>query len=99
MLQIHENIKVKLKNFIKSMKIPHIIFYGPSGSGKRVLVYEFINNIYKNDREKIKSHVMSIDCAHGKGIKFIREELKFFSKTNITNREEIFKCIIINFIN
>ena len=95
MLQIHENIKVKLKNFIKSMKIPHIIFYGPSGSGKRVLVYEFINNIYKNDREKIKSHVMSIDCAHGKGIKFIREELKFFSKTNITNREEIFKSVLL----
>lgn len=26
---------------------------------------------------------MFADCAHGKGIKFIREELKFFAKTNI----------------
>lgn len=95
MLQIHQNIKEKLNGFIKNMKIPHIIFYGPSGSGKRVLVYEFINNIYKNDKEKIKSHVMSIDCAHGKGIKFIREELKFFSKTNIANREETFKSVLL----
>lgn len=95
MLIIHENIKEKLSTFIKNMKIPHIIFYGPSGSGKRILVYEFIDNIYKNNREKIKSHVMSIDCAHGKGIKFIREELKFFSKTNITNKEEVFKTVLL----
>ena len=95
MLQIHQNIKEKLNDFIKNMKIPHIIFYGPSGSGKRVLVYEFIDNIYKNNKEIIKSHVMSIDCAHGKGIKFIREELKFFSKTNITNKEEVFKTVLL----
>ena len=95
MLQIHQNIKEKLNNFINSMKIPHIIFYGPSGSGKRVLVYDFINNIYKNNKNIIKSHVMSIDCAHGKGIKFIREELKFFSKTNITNKHEVFKTVLL----
>jgi DNA polymerase III delta prime subunit len=95
MLSIHQNIKKKLNYFIENMKIPHILFYGPSGAGKRVLVYEFINNIYKNNKEKLKSHVMSIDCAHGKGIKFIREELKFFSKTNITNKEEIFKSILL----
>ena len=45
MLKIHQNIKNKLDAFIQNMKIPHIIFYGPSGGGKRVLVYEFINNI------------------------------------------------------
>lgn len=95
MLEIHTNIKTKLYHFIENMKIPHIIFYGPSGSGKRTLVYEFINNIYKNNKDKIKSHVMSIDCAHGKGIKFIREELKFFSKTNITNKDEIFKTVLL----
>jgi DNA polymerase III delta prime subunit len=95
MISIHENINKKLNDFIEHMKIPHIIFYGPSGSGKRVLVYKFIDNIYKNNKDKIKSHVMSIDCAHGKGIKFIREELKFFSKTNITNKDEIFKTILL----
>ena len=39
---------------------------------------------------------MSINCAHGKGIKFIREELKFFSKTQINFTEELyFKSIIL----
>lgn len=26
---------------------------------------------------------MILNCAHGKGIKIIREELKFFARTNI----------------
>ena len=30
-----------------------------------------------------KSFVMYVNCSHGKGIKFIREELKLFAKTHI----------------
>ena len=37
---------------------------------------------------------MYVNCAHGKGIKFIREELKFFSKT-YTNTE-LFKSVILS---
>ena len=40
--------------------------------------------------------VMYVNCAHGKGIKFIREELKFFAKTHInTNGGDIFKSIVL----
>ena len=95
-LIIHQNIKEKLKYFHDIHKIPNIIFHGPSGSGKRTLVNEFIHNIYENDREKIKNFVMYVNCAHGKGIKFIRDELKFFAKTHInSNGGDIFKSIIL----
>jgi replication factor C small subunit len=39
---------------------------------------------------------MFVNCVHGKGIKFIREELKFFAKTNIqSNSGIIFKTIVL----
>jgi len=96
MLPIHSNIKEKLKYFHEMHKIPHIIFHGNSGSGKRTIVNGFINMIYGNNREKIKDFVMYVNCAHGKGIKFIREELKFFAKTNInSNGGDIFKSIVL----
>jgi hypothetical protein len=39
---------------------------------------------------------MYVNCAHGKGIKFIREELKFFAKTHInSNGGDIFKSIVL----
>lgn len=95
-LDIHQKIKEKLDYFYKIHKIPNIIFHGPSGSGKRTIVNEFINKIYENDREKLKSFVMYVNCSHGKGIKFIREELKFFAKTHInSNYGNVFKSIIL----
>lgn len=96
MLSIHENIKEKLNYFKTFHKIPNILFHGPSGSGKRTIVNEFINNIYDNNRDKIKSFVMYVNCSHGKGIKFIRDELKFFAKTHIhSNDGNIFKSIVL----
>jgi DNA polymerase III delta prime subunit len=95
-LNIHLDLKKKLDYFIDTHKIPHIIFYGKSGTGKRYILNYFINKIYKNDKEKIKEFVMHVNCAHSKGIRFIRDELKFFAKTNIQNNNgKIFKSIIL----
>ena len=93
---IHQELKEKLNYFIDSHKIPHIIFYGESGTGKREVLNYFIHKIYNNDKNKIKEFVMYVNCAHSKGIRFIRDELKFFAKTNIQNDcGKIFKSIIL----
>jgi hypothetical protein len=95
-LNIHNEIKNKLQYFYENHKIPNIIFNGPSGSGKSTIVNDFINLIYDNDNDKIKDFVMYVNCAHGKGIRFIREELKFFAKTHInSNNGNIFKSIVL----
>jgi DNA polymerase III delta prime subunit len=95
-LNIHQNIKDKLQYFHTIRKIPNIIFNGPSGSGKSTIVNDFISMIYHGNKEKIKDFVMYVNCAHGKGIKFIREELKFFAKTHInSNGGDTFKSIIL----
>ena len=93
---IHKDITSKLEYFHQVGKIPNIVFHGPHGSGKRTILDKFIRLIYDNDHDKIKSYVMFVNCAYGKGIKFIREELKFFAKTNIhTDDGHNFKCVIL----
>lgn len=93
----HPEIKKKMDFFLKSGDIPNIIFHGQSGSGKRTLVYDFINKIYKNNKELLKNNVMYVNCAHGKGIKFIRDELKFFAKTHINvEYSGNFKTVILS---
>lgn len=95
-LPIHESIVQRLEQFISKNQIPHIIFHGPSGSGKLTLVREFISKIYSADKVKIKTHVMTVNCSHGKGIQFIREELKFFAKANAqTKSVGDFKIILL----
>jgi hypothetical protein len=95
-MNIHSNIKEKLDYFIKQKKIPNIIFHGVSGSGKNHIVNEFIYKIYSGDKQCIQTYVMHVNCAHGKGIRFVREDLKFFSKTNVDLKDgEIFKTIVL----
>lgn len=95
-IPLHENIQEKIDFFLKTNKIPHIIFHGSSGTGKRTIVYDFIQKIYHYDKQKIKSNVMFVNCAHGKGIKFIRDELKLFAKSNIQSKSGVlFKTIVL----
>jgi len=95
-LVIHDSITQKLKYFYENHKIPNILFYGPCGSGKKTVLNQFIQMIYDNDKEKIQKFVMYVNCAHGKGIKFVREELKFFSKMHIySNGGNNFKSIVL----
>jgi DNA polymerase III delta prime subunit len=91
----NDNVLSKLKHFFETKKIPNIIFHGSSGSGKRTIVNNFLSRIYDNDILKQKNHVMTVNCSHGKGIKFIRDELKFFAKTNIQVNDVMFKSIVL----
>jgi len=92
-LNIHNNIKKKLNHFNNNV-IPNIIFYGKSGSGKKTLLFEFINKIYDSNNDNINKYVLTINCALNKGIKCIREDLVFFAKINI-NKNIRFKSIIL----
>lgn len=95
MSSIHEHINKKLLHFYEQKRIPHIIFYGPSSCGKKRIVFDFLNMIYGNE-SNLYSNVMFVNCAHGKGIKFIREELKFFAKTNTQYIHGVtFKSIVL----
>jgi DNA polymerase III delta prime subunit len=79
-----------LNLFIKENKVPNIIFHGPNGSGKKTMLYEFINKLYK--KEDMDTCVMFVNCIIGKGIKFIREDIKSFSKQNI---HYTFKSVVL----
>jgi len=95
-MEIHETLKKQLSCYVENSKIPNILFYGNSGSGKRTLVKWFLELIYS--KEEIKKYTLCVDCARGKGIKFIRDELKFFAKTNIhySKNNHLFKSIILH---
>lgn len=80
-----------LNNFIKINKIPNLLIYGDSGVGKKQIVKDFLNKIYKTQEEKLK-YILNINCCEGTGIKLIREDLKFFGKKIVNNN--IFKTVI-----
>ena len=95
-LNIHSEIIKQLDGYYENNQIPNIIFHGVSGTGKKQIVIDFIDKIYNNNNKLIQSNVMFVNCSHGKGIKFIREDLKFFAKANLDNKGNmLFKTIVL----
>lgn len=90
---INQFIRNKLNNFLERKNVPNMLFYGNPGSGKKTLLHEFLLQFYGSETI-MKEYVMYVDCELGKGIKFIRDELKFFAKTNSINKG-LFKSIIL----
>jgi len=108
-LPIPPSVNQRLSYFIQTRKIPHLLFHGNSGTGKRTIVNQFIREIYQNDQKQMESNVMYVNCAHEKGIQFIRGEIKTFARINVQNtplplgatntpyypQQEMFKIIVL----
>lgn len=86
-LPIHSKIKSNLDEYVKNNNIPNILFYGENGCGKKHLLNYLFENMYR-DVDKT-NYIMSVNCAFGKGIQFIRNELKFFSKTMMFKEQKV----------
>ena len=53
-LEIHTTIKEKLDLYVATRRIPHLIFYGPAGGGKRHILNHLVQRIYPTEEEKKK---------------------------------------------
>ena len=76
----------KLDYLIKVNDIPNILLYGNSDKSK--VVDDFINKIYTD--EERKNMILKINCAESNqgGIKFIRDDLRFFGKSICMNKHK-----------
>lgn len=90
LLEANPGLLAKLRDFCECGSIPNIMFYGPTGAGKKTLMLQMIHMIYK--ASEIRDSVMFVDCANGRGIHLIRDELKTFAKSNLLRN---FKSVVM----
>lgn len=81
---MNDIVKEKLDNFLFKKNIPHILFHGENISKCIEKLNYLLDNIYP-EYNTYKENTLYVNCAYGKGINFIRQQLKFFAKTNVTN--------------
>lgn len=83
----------KLKNLNQSNNMPHILLYGTNGSGKKTILNQFMEHIYTSELKR--EYTIQLNCCHQNGIKYIREELKFFGKRQIRKNDIQYKSIVL----
>lgn len=96
----HEEIIGTLRVFIKNRCIPHLLFYGPPGSGKTSTIMAAAKELYG---KYFDCMVMELNASDDRGIEVVRSKIKqfvmsqnvFFGKT-VEDREDIFKLVILD---
>lgn len=71
----HEHIVKSLKNLIASESCPHLLFYGPAGTGKTSLINACAKDLYK---EHFPYMVMELNASDDRGVDVVRDKIKFF---------------------
>lgn len=52
-LEIHKELSTQLKNIVQTGDFPHLLFYGPSGAGKKTRILALLRQIYGSKVEKV----------------------------------------------
>ena len=73
-----------IEKLIKGESLPHLLFYGNSGTGKTSTILSIVSRLFGNKRGFT---VMKLDASDDRGINSVRDEIKGFAeKKNIFNK-------------
>ncbi|KAI7900699.1 replication factor C subunit 2 [Cokeromyces recurvatus] len=85
-----EQAVLVLKKALQSENLPHLLFYGPPGTGKTSTILALANELY--GPKLIKSRILELNASDERGIQIIRDKVKNFSRTTVTNKVEGYPC-------
>jgi DNA polymerase III delta prime subunit len=94
----HKQIMSSLKTFIKEKTFPHIMLYGPSGTGKTSAIKACARELYN---EYYNFMVLELNASDNKGIDTVRKNInKFVTSHNEyflpDSMKPIFKLVILD---
>ncbi|KAM1037021.1 hypothetical protein FF1_031934 [Malus domestica] len=77
---VHQDIAQNLKKLVAEQDCPHLLFYGPSGSGKKTLIIALLRQVFgpSADKVKVENKTWKVDA----GSRTIDIELTTMSSTN-----------------
>lgn len=89
----HDEIKLRLKGFLKSKSLPHLLFAGPPGTGKTSAVLALAKEIF--GQENIRGNILELNASDERGIDVIRNQVKEFARILPLNKAP-FKIISLD---
>lgn len=74
-----EETKTRLKGFVESRSLPHLLFAGPPGTGKTSTVITLATEIF--GKGNVRGNLLELNASDDRGIDIIRNQVKDFAKT------------------
>jgi replication factor C small subunit len=68
----------RLKGFLSERDLPHLLFSGPSGTGKTTAILAFARELYG---EQLQGNFLELNASDERGIGVVRTRVKEFART------------------
>jgi len=81
-LDYHQDLSRRLINLAQSDQVPHLLFYGPSGAGKKTRVMSFLRELFGSGVEKLKLEHRTFKTPSGKTIEISMISSNFHIEMN-----------------
>ncbi|MEM3615871.1 MAG: replication factor C small subunit [Candidatus Methanomethylicia archaeon] len=86
------DIVPRLKSFVYSKNVPHMLFAGPPGSGKTTVALALAHDLYGTNW---RQNVLELNASDERGIQTVRERVKDYART-MPIGDVPFKIIILD---
>ena len=86
----HDHILNVFDNFINQNKLPHVILYGPAGTGKTTTALAIAKKMYGGDVNKM---ILELNGSDDRGIQTVREQIKDFCTTQAIITDNSNDCL------
>ncbi len=88
-----DHVKRRVKELLQLGDLPHMIFFGPPGTGKTTMAHAIAYELYG---DAWKENVLELNASDERGIAVVREKIKEFAKTRPTRSKASFRLIILD---
>lgn len=98
-IMAHDNVIKSLKKCIIKNYLPHMLFYGPSGTGKTSTIMACAKELYGKFTNIM---VLELNASDNRGIEVVREKIKKFVSTDSVffnvdeSKKPTFKMVILD---
>ncbi len=76
----HDEILTTLRRLMSSNSLPHLLFYGPAGTGKTSTIQACCRELYGT--KQLKGNVLELNASDDRGIDVVRNVIKDFASTS-----------------
>jgi replication factor C small subunit len=87
-----KDIIERLKKFVKEKNMPHLLFSGPSGTGKTTAALALVHDLYGDN---YRQYFLELNASDERGIDVIRNKVKEFARTIVAG-EIPFKVVLLD---
>jgi len=87
-----KEIVERLKKFVAERNMPHLLFAGPSGTGKTTAALALVHDLYGDN---YKQYFLELNASDERGIDVIRNKVKEFART-VPPGDVPFKVVLLD---